>query len=96
MQVLKGCSGSLMWTFWPFKFSFDIDILVFWPLFTKIGQLFIQYSGHTAHKTSIFFIFVVTKVVTDTFKVDKMFFLQIMKKFLILYALIIFCIHELQ
>ncbi len=33
--------------FWAFKLSSDAD-LVFWDTFTKIRQIFIQFSGHTA------------------------------------------------
>jgi hypothetical protein len=34
--LFKGLKISLMWKFWAFKLSFDVDILVFLPLFPKI------------------------------------------------------------
>ncbi len=34
--------------FWAFEMSFDVDILAFLATFLlKIGQNFIQFSGHT-------------------------------------------------
>jgi hypothetical protein len=38
--------SNLMWMVWAFKLSFDEDILFFWPLFQKIRQNLIQFSGH--------------------------------------------------
>jgi hypothetical protein len=48
-----------MQMFWVFELSFDADILTFFAifgglfglLFPKIGQNFIQFSGHTAPQT---------------------------------------------
>jgi hypothetical protein len=38
--------------FRAFKFTFGVDILVFMPLFPKIGQDFIQFSGHTGRSVN--------------------------------------------
>jgi hypothetical protein len=45
--LFTGLKISLMGKFLAFKLRFDIDILVFWPLFPKIRQNFIIFSGHT-------------------------------------------------
>jgi hypothetical protein len=44
VKLTMGFKRSLMWVFWAFKLSFDVDILVFLATFSKN---FIQFSGHT-------------------------------------------------
>jgi hypothetical protein len=47
MGLFKDFQSIVMWMFWAFKLSFDLDILVFRPIFPKIWRNFIQFSGHT-------------------------------------------------
>jgi hypothetical protein len=54
MGLFKDFQSIVMWMFWAFKLSFDVDILVFRPIFPKIWQNFIQLYGHTGCDLRIF------------------------------------------
>jgi hypothetical protein len=46
--LFKGFKSSLMWMFWAFKLSFDVEISVFWATFFQtLGENCITFSGHT-------------------------------------------------
>ncbi len=43
MEVFQGLKRCLKWMFWPFKFSFDVDIFDFWILLQKLGDILFSY-----------------------------------------------------
>ncbi len=47
MGFFKDFQSIVKSMFWALKLSFDVDILVFRPIFPKIWRNLIQLSGHT-------------------------------------------------